>query len=661
LEENFHQFNFEIHKEKEMADFRKWIPLLAVVALLGIVSTASAQIPFSCSVNQAVPNQVRAEDIAALTGDILIQCQGGTPTAAGVSLPLVNVQVFLNTNVTSKILVSGSTTFSEALMMFDEPTPAQQVTCDSTQLPASACAVKGVAQTAAAPLSPYKQTGAANIFQGQVVGNNSVLWLAIPVDPPGTTNPTFLRNIRITNIRANANQLGVSSTLIPSSILAFISATPNTSLPISNPTQTVAFVQQGLAFSATAGTFPVVYAQCVSNNATITATSGITTDYTITFKENFPVAFKLANASPAPSGVPSNSPTAGVVPTVDQNIPGTNYGTESGFYSSTGVGATAFSGNLAGAGLASAATRVMAKFAGIPTGVTLYVTVTQTNTGTANPWGTTANLVVGSDNNGNGGTFAVASNGAGTLSGGGKQALFAITSTGTGTGIAVWELTKVNLNQIDQVSFGVTVSYTSNTAQNLPALGNSNVSGTFAPISTTTTAVAGAPVPRFADTSGGNTTAAFTINACVTDILFPFVTNQAGFDTGVAIANTSLDPWATTAQTGPCTLYYFGATTGGGAAPNAQTSGNVAAGTELVFSLSSGGANGVAATPGFQGYMIATCYFQYAHAFAFISDLGAQKLAEGYLGILLDSGGNVTRTAPNGTGPSTTRVESRTF
>ena len=60
------------------------------------------------------------------------------------------------------------------------------------------------------------------------------------------------------------------------------------------------------------------------------------------------------------------------------------------------------------------------------------------------------------------------------------------------------------------------------------------------------------------------------------------------------------------------------------------------AGSELVFTLSNGGNLGVAATPGFQGYIIAQANFQYCHGFAFISDLGAQKLAEGYLAIQLD-------------------------
>jgi hypothetical protein len=34
--------------------------------------------------------------------------------------------------------------------------------------------------------------------------------------------------------------------------------------------------------------------------------------------------------------------------------------------------------------------------------------------------------------------------------------------------------------------------------------------------------------------------------------------------------------------------------------------------------------------------MIASCNFQYAHGFAFISDLGASRVAEGYLALVMD-------------------------
>jgi len=61
--------------------------------------------------------------------------------------------------------------------------------------------------------------------------------------------------------------------------------------------------------------------------------------------------------------------------------------------------------------------------------------------------------------------------------------------------------------------------------------------------------------------------------------------------------------------------------------------------------------------PNFQGYMIAICQFQYAHGFAFISDLGARNLAMGYLALVVpDPAGNGGRGAnplssgANGTG-----------
>ena len=52
-----------------------------------------------------------------------------------------------------------------------------------------------------------------------------------------------------------------------------------------------------------------------------------------------------------------------------------------------------------------------------------------------------------------------------------------------------------------------------------------------------------------------------TFNQCATSLLFPFMTNQLGFDTGIAIANTSTDPYgsnAATPQSGTCTLNFYG-------------------------------------------------------------------------------------------------------
>ena len=49
--------------------------------------------------------------------------------------------------------------------------------------------------------------------------------------------------------------------------------------------------------------------------------------------------------------------------------------------------------------------------------------------------------------------------------------------------------------------------------------------------------------------------------------------------------------------------------------------------------------------PNFQGYMFAVCNFQYAHGFAFISDVGARNLAMGYLALVIPDPGTGCRSA----------------
>ena len=54
--------------------------------------------------------------------------------------------------------------------------------------------------------------------------------------------PTARRVIRITNLRGNANQLGVSSTLVPTQIVANISISTPDAISLVDATQTVAVV-----------------------------------------------------------------------------------------------------------------------------------------------------------------------------------------------------------------------------------------------------------------------------------------------------------------------------------------------------------------------------------------------------------------------------------
>jgi len=671
-----------------MVDSRKWLIAFAMLALLvAFGSTANAQQPliapgFTCVANAGNPVIVRTEGITELVGDLLLQCTGGVPTPAGQRIPQTNVTATLNTNITSRLLGSG---FIDALLLIDDPypvTPATnqnpppsqvptpagaptQIMCRSNTLgpgstPANCNAELGTFNGIAPGLpgaapSPYQTQ--ANVFVAQQAAANQVTWLGIPIDAPGTN---FVRTVRITNVRANACQLGLSSTLIPTQIVMFVSINGSQFFTINNPQQTVAFIQQGLIVGG--GNTSLV--QCVNlnvggggngGNFFGGSTVGIAAA-AVNLKEGFAASFKrrdvpaLGQTSIGVNGVPE-----GV-----QNVPGFAYNTESGLQPQTAIdGAT-------GLGLADFATRFLIRLNNVGVGVRVLFPVavpltTDNATGQGAPslpssvggyTGGFIRLLGGtSDPQGNfpantvgfASPTALFSNSSfffssGPFKGPGAVAPWngAVEIVGTGGSVnVVYEVVNADPAAVEQANVPIGVAFISNTAQNLPTPGQTTVNASFAPLSTVNTASGSAPIPRFCDQSVARNI--FAIVICQCNLLFPFVTNQAGFDTGIALANTSLDPFGTTPQSGIVTLNYYGNTVGGGPAPPAQkTSSNVPAGQELIFTLSNGGNFGIAATPGFQGYMIAQANFQYCHAFAFISDVGALRLAEGYLAIQLD-------------------------
>src|SRR6266852_404423 len=129
-----------------MVDFRRMIPVLAVIAfLLGSAVTASAQQTLSCVTNGAVNTPMRAEGLTEQTGDFQITCTGGVPTAPGQQIPSVNIQVFLNTSITSRLMGSSTTLpqLSEALLLLDEPAPGAQFGCAANPLSGGVCLAFG--------------------------------------------------------------------------------------------------------------------------------------------------------------------------------------------------------------------------------------------------------------------------------------------------------------------------------------------------------------------------------------------------------------------------------------------------------------------------------------------------------------------------------------
>ena len=173
----------------------------------------------------------------------------------------------------------------------------------------------------------------------------------------------------------------------------------------------------------------------------------------------------------------------------------------------------------------------------------------------------------------------------------------------TGAGEVVYNLADT-ASTLDDERVELPVTFVRESEDDLPAIGRGRVTVSFHPVSGVggdTFEVGGAPLPRFVKSA--KTAAIIEVDACATTLLFPFVFHQSGFDTGIAISNTS-------SESGSCTINYHGA---GG--PDHHESPLIAGGGQLIFTLSS-----TVDTTGFQGYLVAVCDFRKAYGFALILD-----------------------------------------
>jgi len=677
-----------------MPEFRKSILALAAIALTTGIASAQVgtptgpggtQAPTCTTTNGAVTPTLRSEGYTELTGDIVIVCQGGSPPALGSPIPTANITIFLNTAVTSRLLQTTTNgNASEALLLIDEPGTALTgygptvlatsggvtgpVICSTPAVGAGAggCS-QWVGQTTLSTFgAPVTTTGVpvsvnpnttgctnpvgvacaggtytaqsifgvgANAFQG-VVNGNSVTFFGIPVLPPSTIGEN--RVFRITNIRANANGVTAGGPT-PGSVVASISTSGSTSLPITNSTLTTGFVQQGLSASGTllrngsnsgngsgSGT---TFNQCsgvsVSSSSSTSTAIGL-----LQYQENFATAFKVRTASAPPSLA------AGA--TNIQTVPGTIYNSESGYEL---VNANAFTNLGAGIsyipGLADYGTRLKATFNNVPSGVSLFVSTRDVvNSFTTPVAAAQALLVVSEGASDVNGVVPQATQTSVYTSPNGQTLGIAPVPVNSGTGTAVWEVVLTNPAQIDTIEFSVFINYSASPATNSPAAPSTiSVTMSFAPtpsggLFTSSTGAAASNVltiPRFSDSLDITKNLA-NFALCTTDLLFPYVINVNGFDTGLAIANTTSDPFGTTPQVGTCTLWFYGSS-----APAANfVTPSVATGTVYANLAST-------LAPGFDGYIIAVCNFQFAHGFAFVSDVGARNLAMGYLALIIPS------------------------
>ena len=495
--------------------FRKWFLAFAVLAILSSFAIpASAQVnnALQCVANAGVPPTVRYEGLTELVGDIVLNCTGGTPTLWGNYVPQANVTIFLSTNITSRIIDSNTAT-SEALLMIDEPHSQSNPTvplriCGAQGYGTSTCAITGTSSG----VGVYSgiDSSRPNVFAGRQTGANQVTFFGVPIDPPGTQTT---RVIRVTNVRGNANGAGTSSTLVPQPITAYISITGSTSVPINNPSQVVAYVQPGLSTSRytnsttyNVGNYGVnpSFIQCsdLNKSAALDPTKSFATAYAqvgLRFTENFGTAWKVRNVSEVVS-TSANYWAQGA--DLNQNVPGAIYNTETGFYNGgtaspspnppgytgTALNATTDSTWNTAIGSATQGTRLMATFASVPNGVSLFVPVAAytVNSLSGNVSGL-ARLVT------------TDANGAGALSltlattGG-----YAPVSLVNGTGIAVYEIVATDPYATEVLSIPTYVAFAANVGSNLPEPNKTaTFTGGYAPQSNVNTASATAPIPRF--------------------------------------------------------------------------------------------------------------------------------------------------------------------
>ena len=613
----------------------KKLSVVAALVLMTLLSTgvASAQAPpatlgvISCS-STAVPPIVRAEGIAELVGDIVILCTNTSPETGGtaVSHLVTNVSVSLNVNVTNNL---NPDPLTDAVLVINENNCTAPVALGGAGIGVGFTGL-GTSCTggAAAPDQRFQDPQFATLASATRLEWNGIHF---PV-PGGPAEPiaaaaddctdTFtardgesvsecnpgITSIRITSIRGNASQLGVPAIEgVPfSQIQAFVSITGPNTIPISNNVLNVAIPLTGLLVDIDPDAAPSGL-QCEDESGHMS----------LTISEGFATSFKTLGE---PTFQPGNTQV------------------ESGYYAP---------GSLNGGG-ASQSTRFLLRFFNIPEGVNVVV----------HDWvdcddddADTDLLVIQAldcDEVGDGCSAAsvVASGDLGGLGFGSDPGVDVVqVDIDGGFGSIVYEVEDDDPIVSEDCVIPIWFGWTPDTENDLPAPGTGQLAVTFAPLSTVLNAAAGEPVPRFIDT-GGDPTNVISIIKCTTQILFPFVTNRAGFDTGLVVANTSEDWLGTQPQDGTCTIHYHGTTAGDGASPPDDTSKVIQAGEQLIWLLSSGNpAYEVDPTPEFQGYVIVVCEFQFAHGYAFITDgFGSvPTLAQGYLALIIpvQAGGRV--------------------
>ena len=578
-----------------MVNFTKILGLTGTALVFAGMAFGQANSTVSGGTANQTP-LIRVEGTTELVGEYTFTVSGN---ATGVVL--ANILDILSLPVTSKVLATSGTAYTEALAIVNAN---------------------------------------GNSYQG-VVSGSQVTFSGVSIPAGGST-------VTIVNIRVNASSLTVGTGTPPAiTESAFISGTNlNSGDTAAAP---VAYAFTGLSaqtnFKTVSPGMNGSLGSKGSNNFLVCQgyKTGGGIIGAVDVGENFSTAFK----GQGPGG-------PGGLPTANNNTLGSEFAnnTETGYQPVGGFGAagfvytstTAAGVNNAGSGgsnTASTATLIQVAFSNIPSGVTLYVPTTvnadQSTAAVAGPpavaavVGGTLTLVASPSSP----TAVAASTSSSAAGATGTNGATAALTAANGSATAYYLFTPgANSNTLTETfSIGEYIVQSANTVASSSTALTAVVS--FAPVGST-------QIPNFVVGPGSTTITLSTFNLCTTSLLFPFVTNQLGFDTGIAIANTSSDPFGSkgaTAQSGTCTMNFYGS---GAPSPSNVATPSIPSGTVYTSVLS-----GLA--PAFQGYIIAQCTFQYAHGFGFITDgVGANGgLSQGYLAGVIPDTNQVSRGTAN--------------
>ena len=521
-------------------------------------------------------------------------CALATPTvkiirAEGTSELLAPLVITCTTGANPTAATTGSVNVS---------LPGATITSKVLDASAGKTEVVAVVQLTGGAATPTK------IFGTVTAGNINFNSLALPA-----TIPTDTFTITISNIRVNGGLVAAAGSIPVINVSGYIVSANAASVPLTLfAGGQYAYIQNGLAASSYYNGYTGAAAGSYFAGAKSGDTSKTKSFTTCTTVSPVNDAVDLINAAAVAAGA-SNAFTV----RVGANFTGA-FKTAADEASSLAV-TSGLNNNTVANG-----TRFQISFPTLPAGVSVYVPtsiITSTATGSTIQLSSTAagtahaaTTPSTSSDVWNGKTSAPDVKGSNTLALVSGTAVFEVLTDGDGTptfDIPVFVVAKANT-----VAPGSTLSATVG----------------FSPNGSTA-------IPNF--TAGTATVGGSTFSACSTSLLFPFVSNQLGFDVGVVIANTSSDPTNLLKlnQSGSCSLNFYGT----GAPATAVPTDPVAAGKIWAALLSS-------VAPGFQGYMVAKCDFQYAHGFAYINyGLGTSAgVTTGYLANVIGTG---TRTFTN--------------